>query len=318
MAGPHRVGSVVESNKQETHFLGKNPQRCRFVRHGLPLAGRGQAGPWSGTRLGAGRVQLQYDHGQGHCRDVLSQGPLRCSPEEAAASSAVRVRGLVGLGHARRPSARRPNELAPPDYHGQDEPCDNPKSIAAPLPLALQPTHSSPPLTLRALDSQQDERNISGPTLSKTRYGMRQSARFFGSFLAHPLRVGAVVPTSRRTVRLMLEMANLAEAFRVAEFGAGTGAYTREILARVGPDAHVVAFEIDPALAADLSARLEDPRLHLVRDSAERAQEYLAGEKMDVVVSSLPFASMAKQVRRSILDQASRILRDDGVFLVIQ
>ncbi len=147
---------------------------------------------------------------------------------------------------------------------------------------------------------------------------MRQNARFFGSFLAHPLRVGAVVPTSRRTVQLMLEMANLPEALRIVEFGAGTGAYTREILARVGPDAHVVAFEIEPALAADLSARLEDPRLHLVKDSAERAEEYLAGEKMDVVVSSLPFASMTKQVRRAILEQATRILRDDGVLLVIQ
>ncbi|MFN2555279.1 MAG: class I SAM-dependent methyltransferase [Nitriliruptorales bacterium] len=147
---------------------------------------------------------------------------------------------------------------------------------------------------------------------------MRESVRFFGSFLAHPLRVGAVLPTSQRTVRLMLDMANLPAARRVAEFGAGTGVYTTEILKRVGPQAHVVAFEIDPSLAADLSARIEDPRLQIVTDSAERAGEYLAGKKMDVVVSSLPFTSMSKQIRRAILDQATRILRDDGVMLVIQ
>ncbi|MDQ4129578.1 MAG: methyltransferase domain-containing protein [Actinomycetota bacterium] len=147
---------------------------------------------------------------------------------------------------------------------------------------------------------------------------MRESARLFGSFLAHPLRVGAVVPTSQRTVRLMLDMANLPGAVRVAELGSGTGPYTTEILNRVGPDARVVAFEIDPTLAADLSARLADSRLEVVTDSAERADEYLDGEKMDVVVSSLPFTSMPKQVRRSILDQASRILGDDGVLLVIQ
>lgn len=147
---------------------------------------------------------------------------------------------------------------------------------------------------------------------------MRESLRFFGSFLAHPLQVGAIVPTSRRTVQMMLDMANIPDALRVVEFGAGTGVYTTEILQRVGPQAQVITFEIDPTLAAGLSARLEDRRLQIINDSVERAEDYLAGRKMDVVVSSLPFSSMPKQMKRTILDEATRILHDDGLMLVIQ
>lgn len=147
---------------------------------------------------------------------------------------------------------------------------------------------------------------------------MRESARFLGSFLAHPLQIGAVVPTSRRTVRRMLDMAEISAARSVAEFGAGTGVYTSEILKRAGPDAHVVAFEIDPVLAPRLSARFEDRRLRVIHDTVERVEDYLDGAKVDLIVSSLPFTSMPKRVRRTILELAARILHPDGVMLVIQ
>ncbi|MDQ3931942.1 MAG: methyltransferase domain-containing protein [Actinomycetota bacterium] len=147
---------------------------------------------------------------------------------------------------------------------------------------------------------------------------MRESARFFGSFLAHPLQVGALVPTSRRTVRRMLDMAEISAARAVAEFGAGTGVFTSEILKRAGPEAQVLAFEIDPVLASNLSARFEDRRLRVIHDTVERVEDYLDGAEVDVIVSSLPFTSMPKQVRRAILERAARILRPRGVMLVIQ
>ncbi|MDP8930290.1 MAG: methyltransferase domain-containing protein [Actinomycetota bacterium] len=147
---------------------------------------------------------------------------------------------------------------------------------------------------------------------------MRESVRFFGSFLAHPLQVGAIVPTSRRTVRHMLDMADIPAGLSVAEFGAGTGVYTSEILQRAAPDAQVLAFEIDPVLASKLSARLEDRRLRVINDSVERVEDYLDGSKIDIIVSSLPFTAMPKQVKRTILEQVTRILHPDGVMLVIQ
>src|SRR4051794_15149386 len=105
--------------------------------------------------------------------------------------------------------------------------------------------------------------------------GSRQRMRFLRSFLRHPRQVGAVLPTSGRAVRAMLDLAAIEDARCVVEMGAGTGPHTREILARLSPDARFLAFEIDPALADGLQQELRDPRLHVINDSAEKLSEYL-------------------------------------------
>jgi len=138
------------------------------------------------------------------------------------------------------------------------------------------------------------------------------------SFLAAPGRVGAVLPTSRRTVRATLDMAPIAGAACVVELGAGTGPYTREILARLGAYGRLLAFELDPALAGALERDLPDPRLQVIADSAARLEAHLEGQRPDVIVSALPFTSLGTEVRTEILEVARKVLADDGVMLVLQ
>ena len=141
---------------------------------------------------------------------------------------------------------------------------------------------------------------------------------FLRAFVTHPRLVGAVLPTSRRAVRDMLDMADVGRANLVVELGAGTGVYTREILARLSATSRVLALEIDPRLAALLGERFDDPRLQVVCDSAENLQKHLAGEPADVIVSGLPFTSLASDVRRSILEQMPLALSPHGAALVLQ
>ncbi len=147
---------------------------------------------------------------------------------------------------------------------------------------------------------------------------IQERIRFFRSFLAHPRQVGAVLPTSRWAVRDMLDMANFAEARCVAEFGAGTGVYTREILDRLHPDGNFLAFEIDPNLVATLRERFDDPRVQIINDSAENVQDYLKGTKVDIIVSGLPFTSLPENVKQNIFKHAIRVLTPEGVMLVLQ
>jgi phospholipid N-methyltransferase len=142
--------------------------------------------------------------------------------------------------------------------------------------------------------------------------------RFLRSFLDSPRKVGAVLPTSRRTVRDTLDLAPLERARCVVELGAGTGVYTREILDRIGPEARLLAFEIDPNLAAALSAQLRDPRLSVITDSAAEVARHLGGDQVDVVVSGVPFTSLPHTERRRILDAARDALALDGAMLVLQ
>ena len=145
-----------------------------------------------------------------------------------------------------------------------------------------------------------------------------ESRAFLRSFLAHPRNVGAVLPTSRRTVRETLDLADLSSARLVAELGAGTGVYTRELLARLPSDARLIAFEVDPGLAARLARDLEDPRLEVVAESAETLESRAAAGAIDVIVSALPFTSLPPAVRRGVLDASMRALSPSGVMLILQ
>lgn len=150
------------------------------------------------------------------------------------------------------------------------------------------------------------------------RLDLSDRALFLRAFLAHPRRVGAVLPTSERAVDDMLDMAALEQAQLVVELGAGTGSHTASVLARLGPQASLVSFEIDPALADALRAKLPDPRLRVVSGSAESVEEVLAGQRPDVVVSALPFTSLPAGTGRLILERTARVLAPQGVLLVLQ
>jgi len=142
--------------------------------------------------------------------------------------------------------------------------------------------------------------------------------RFLRAFAANPRQVGAILPTSRYAVRDMLDLGDVPGAGLVVELGAGTGVQTGEILARMGPDARLVALEIDPALARLLEERFDDPRLQVVCDSAEHLDKHLSGERADVLVCALPFTSLEPGLRRRILDSMPKALAPGGVALVIQ
>ncbi len=155
--------------------------------------------------------------------------------------------------------------------------------------------------------------------MSSIKIDIQERVRFFRSFLANPRAVGAILPTSKKAVRDMLDMADFRQARCVAELGAGTGAYTEEILKRLRPDARLLAFEVDRELVETLSGRLADPRLEVIHDSAENIENYLSeGEKVDVIVSGLPFTSLPEKVKRNMFEQVTHVLAPDGVMVAIQ
>src|SRR3954453_21533006 len=154
--------------------------------------------------------------------------------------------------------------------------------------------------------------------VSRARELLRERGRFLRSFLDGPRRVGAVLPTSRYTVRATLDMAVVAQARCVVELGAGTGPYTREIVRRLGPDSRLLAFELDPALARQLPADGTDPRVQVIGDSAATLEAHLGGRRPEVIVSALPFTSLPSAVRDEILAVARRVLAPGGTILVLQ
>ena len=136
------------------------------------------------------------------------------------------------------------------------------------------------------------------------------------TFVRQPFRTGTVVPSSQGLAELMVEDMGLAAADTVVELGPGTGVFTRVIAERVKPDALVLAFEIDAALARELSD-LRLPRVRIVNDSAENLERHLRAngrEAADAILSGLPWANFSGELQRRLLGAVVEGLRPGGRF----
>ena len=138
----------------------------------------------------------------------------------------------------------------------------------------------------------------------------------------HSLRMTAsVFPSSRDLASALAQPIDFARAANVVELGSGTGAVTREILKRLGPDTKLFAVEMIPAFIEHLEATCRDPRLILLAGSATDLQTLLAQHdvrSVDAVVSSLPLAAMDDETRLSILQQVGACLDPQGVMTQCQ
>jgi len=151
--------------------------------------------------------------------------------------------------------------------------------------------------------------------LEKLDPAMAERLRFLSAFLREPARVGSLSPSSLALAQAMLRGCDLRNARTVVEFGAGTGAFTRLILERIGGHTAFLALELDDKHVRELRQRF--PGVHVYRDSAERVQKYLADhrrKKADYIISGLPWANMPVNEQERILDAVIHSLTPDGLF----
>lgn len=145
---------------------------------------------------------------------------------------------------------------------------------------------------------------------------------FFAAAVRKPHEVGTALPTSSRVARRLSAVvpdgghATLPPV--VLEVGAGTGAITAALAARVGSKGTVIAVEKDPAMAEMLGER--NPEVDAVAADADTAVEILRKrgfEAVDAVVSALPWTLFSAERRRELLDLFAGVLRPDGVFTTV-
>ena len=144
---------------------------------------------------------------------------------------------------------------------------------------------------------------------------------FLRGFLRNPKEVGSLVPSSRFLIRRVLKCGDIATARVVIELGSGTGVLTREMLRRMPSDGRLVAVEINPAFARLLRREILDPRLLVFEGSStdlERALEKAGLSHADLVISGVPFSTMARGVGYRTLQAARRVLGPGGRFVAYQ
>lgn len=150
---------------------------------------------------------------------------------------------------------------------------------------------------------------------------MSKGIRFFREFLKERKTVGALSPSSKFLAKKMITPIDFVRARTIVELGPGTGIFTKEILKRMHPDAKLFVFETQKNFCDLLQKEIQDSRMILINDSAEKIGEYLAQHQLthaDYTVSSIPFTVIPSQIKHTILKQAVSCLRPGGLFIQFQ
>ncbi|MBO9669694.1 MAG: phospholipid methyltransferase [Sphingobium sp.] len=153
-----------------------------------------------------------------------------------------------------------------------------------------------------------------GTVLADRKTSAGDYARFLHAWIRKPRQNGSIVPSSPYLGRLMASQIDPAGG-RVMEFGGGTGALTREILATSLPVDQLEVVEIDADLARGL--RRSMPGLRILETPAQAVAGHALGGigGYQCIISGLPLLAFSKQLQQDILSEAFLLLRPGGTFV---
>ncbi|MEO8098861.1 MAG: methyltransferase domain-containing protein [Acidobacteriota bacterium] len=131
----------------------------------------------------------------------------------------------------------------------------------------------------------------------------------------------SVVPSSRFLADALTKPIDFDRARVIVELGPGTGPVTSAILARMHPDARLIAIDINAAFIEHLHESCPDPRLIPICGSATDLRKILARHGFgpaDAIVSSLGFTSMDPETRAAIMQELGDCLTPGGTMTQFQ
>jgi phosphatidylethanolamine/phosphatidyl-N-methylethanolamine N-methyltransferase len=144
---------------------------------------------------------------------------------------------------------------------------------------------------------------------------VRHAWTFVREYLRAPRTIGAVAPSSRRLAEQIVDLAGVAQAVVIVEFGPGTGAFTQRILEVKRPQAALVAVEFHPTMAAQIRQRF--PQVDVAEDSVANLGRILAERglgQVDSIVSGLPWAAFDAGLQDQLLEATITALKPGGRF----
>ena len=150
---------------------------------------------------------------------------------------------------------------------------------------------------------------------------MEDKILFFSAFLKYPKEIGSFAPSSKFLTEEILKNIDFKNARCIVEYGPGTGCITNQILKNARKDAKILCFEINKKFCSYLRKEIKDKRLMIINDGAENISKYIKKfniEKIDCVISGLPFSTLPKNKKYTIIEATKKTLKTRGKFIAFQ
>lgn len=136
---------------------------------------------------------------------------------------------------------------------------------------------------------------------------------FFRRWLANPLQMGSVVPSSAALCRRLVTATRCAPAEVVLELGAGTGVISRALLQSGLPAERLFVVEIVPAMAAHLRRVL--PGVNVIEGDARLLPALLPASvhgRIGTVICGIPLVLLPLAEQRRFLDAIEAVAPGRG------
>lgn len=144
--------------------------------------------------------------------------------------------------------------------------------------------------------------------------------KFLQAYFRSPLKIGAILPSSKQLAEAMLKNLSLTPGDQILEFGPGTGAFTEVIQRILPPGTHYLGIEREPQFVKLLKNHF--PHLHFQHGTAEHALKFCEEygfHAVKIIISGLPFASLSRHIQLNIIDNINQLLCKEGsVFRTFQ
>ena len=148
------------------------------------------------------------------------------------------------------------------------------------------------------------------------------STLFFKQFLKRPFQVASIIPSSKALVERVASKMDLRQPRVIAEYGPGEGVHSREIARRMGPDSHLLLFELDRTFARDLERQFAgDRRVRVIHGDAASLPHELQRHRInccDYILSGIPFSILKIERKRALLQKTYDALAPGGNFIIYQ
>lgn len=145
---------------------------------------------------------------------------------------------------------------------------------------------------------------------SKGNNGVADSLRFFATWLRHPLKLGAVAPSSPRYCATMAACASTEIDGPILELGPGLGVVTKALLDKGVAPERITSIEYDPGFAETLKARF--PRVNVIQGDGFDLDKTLGSrrnEKFAAILFAIPIVNQPQELRQKLFsDYFGRLL----------
>jgi len=141
---------------------------------------------------------------------------------------------------------------------------------------------------------------------------------FFRKFLRHGMGIASVWPSSKSLARATIRQVDWDKAKVIVELGAGTGAITEEVVARLKPHTRFLAIERDADFVRVLRERFSGlPNLEIIHRDVREIDGILWARgitNVDYFLSGLPTPSLPPSVRTRMFAGVRKYMSPHGVY----